>query len=519
MRSITPLVMALLSVAVTAGAGRQTRAERVARQPESAVVLRTIHAERGDLIIGTLVPSDDEVTLEAADSAGRRVRMLSSTARTGFVAPVSGSYVVRLIGGATGRTYAFTTEPPSAPRERMRGVHVVPREVQQSARLLGLTKELGTPGAVERFWAEIARMKGILIEPLAGDEQHLLVTFFWRATYETFNVLLNWPVAWDRPDDYYMSNVAGTDIWYKTLRLRRGSRFSYTLSPNDRGADRAFTNQPDPLNPGSILETAGAPDDQWFRRAPATPGRVDERTFESSRLNGPRTIYIYTAAGFTRRERHPLVLLFDGSNYTGDAIGAPNTFDNLIASGRIRAPVVCFFGNARGSGDLGVLNERFSDAIALELMPWLRREYSISSDPADVVIGGYSGSAVKASLIALRHPLVFGNVLSQSGSFRQQVAGMMEPNYAARRFAESERVRVRFYLDVGLYEPAGGGPGRPLDELILGQSNTAGNRHLRDVLLAKGYEVIYRETGGAHEGVHWRATLAEALVALLKPRR
>jgi enterochelin esterase-like enzyme len=39
------------------------------------------------------------------------------------------------------------------------------------------------------------------------------------------------------------------------------------------------------------------------------------------------------------------------------------------------------------------------------------------------------------------------------------------------------------------------------------------------VLQAKGYEVIYRETGGAHEFVHWSATLAEALIALLSPGR
>lgn len=40
-------------------------------------------------------------------------------------------------------------------------------------------------------------------------------------------------------------------------------------------------------------------------------------------------------------------------------------------------------------------------------------------------------------------------------------------------------------------------------------------RRFRDVLIAKGYDVIYRETGAAHNPLHWRATLAEGLMALV----
>jgi len=43
----------------------------------------------------------------------------------------------------------------------------------------------------------------------------------------------------------------------------------------------------------------------------------------------------------------------------------------------------------------------------------------------------------------------------------------------------------------------------------------AASRRLRDALESRGYDVTYRETGGAHQDLHWRATLAEGLVALL----
>lgn len=47
---------------------------------------------------------------------------------------------------------------------------------------------------------------------------------------------------------------------------------------------------------------------------------------------------------------------------------------------------------------------------------------------------------------------------------------------------------------------------------------TLSNRHLRDVLIARGYDVTYRETGGAHNNLHFRATFADALLTLLAPK-
>ena len=41
------------------------------------------------------------------------------------------------------------------------------------------------------------------------------------------------------------------------------------------------------------------------------------------------------------------------------------------------------------------------------------------------------------------------------------------------------------------------------------------NRHMRDVLLAKGYEVHYREFIGGHDYLSWRGLLADGLIALI----
>ena len=41
------------------------------------------------------------------------------------------------------------------------------------------------------------------------------------------------------------------------------------------------------------------------------------------------------------------------------------------------------------------------------------------------------------------------------------------------------------------------------------------SRHMRDVLLAKGYEVHYRQYASGHDYLNWRGTLGEGLIALL----
>jgi enterochelin esterase-like enzyme len=63
-----------------------------------------------------------------------------------------------------------------------------------------------------------------------------------------------------------------------------------------------------------------------------------------------------------------------------------------------------------------------------------------------------------------------------------------------------------------------GKQGAPLIEPIAGDdgpSMVVVNRHLRDVLQAKGYVVYYREFNSGHEYLNWRGTPADGLLLLL----
>jgi enterochelin esterase family protein len=511
-------------------------------------------AGAGDLISGTLTLPGLAALLEIVDNTGPVIRSTyrfeddNAPTRLGFVAPAAGVYRLRIkmfddfapggtqavpgepipvIGTAAGRyTLRLETAAVSA---RMQGPEPPVREDYSSARLKRLAEDVktGRADALQSFWREVTG-KGPIIEEIAGNDRDVDVTFLWRESYDTRNVRLM-----GAPYGDYMSHLSGTDVWHKTVRLRRGTRLAYGISPNDRPATRWATAQLDPLNPRkfpddptyrfdsqSVLDMPGAPDERWALRTPVRRGLIEERTVTSALLKNPQVsgeqqIWIYTPPGYQPTAGpYPLVVLLDGAAYVSKRFGnAPATLDNLIDEGRIRPAIALFDPRNRPVGPAG--HAGYGEALVREIMPMLRGSYPISTNPADTVIGGYSAGGTAAAQIALLHSDVFGNVLSQSGAFRNREPGDEEPNATARKYLAEPRRPIRFYLETGLYDNVPGA-NLPLYEMVLDETNLMGNRHLRDVLRAKGYEVTYREVGGGHDYVHWRAMLADGLMTLLK---
>jgi len=183
----------------------------------------------------------------------------------------------------------------------------------------------------------------------------------------------------------------------------------------------------------------------------------------------------------------------------------------------------------RREGEL-LFNRAFVDAVASELMPWVRARYQVSADPRKILIGGLSAGGAAATYAALLYPDVFGNVIAQSGAFtyspeqlldlqqrtpasdatdrhvQEEVEdrGNVEGEWLAKQVIALPLRPVRFYLDAGLFESSLSGAVGVLDA----------TRHFRDVLLAKGYEVHYQMFVGGHDYLSWRGTVADGLIAL-----
>lgn len=405
----------------------------------------------------------------------------------------------------------------------------------------------------ESFWKQVAAEGTPLIEPFGSDGKYQLVTFLWRSTHDTRNVFVRGSfLGVGSPADYSMHQIPNSDVWYLTLKLPSGARFTYQLSPNDpltfegpRAAQRAATRQADPLNPNrsdcppntskfrcdSAAELPGAPPQPWLVAKPEiAEGRVEKQFIKSAIQKIDRPFSVYTPANY-KADGPPnaLLILFDGEDLPDDPYPV-TTLNNLIAAGKIPPTVAVFVENVsrRRLVDL-VANPEFADFMATELMPWVRSHYNVTKDPKQTVVSGYSAGGLAAPYVALRHSEVFGNVLSQSGAFWwsfEHNGGVCGPrcpdsggtggensrdattegNFMVRQFLASPKLPLRFYLVAGTFEiDRDGGGGNILES----------TRHLRDVLLAKGYQVQYQQFVGGHDGLSWRGTLADGLIVLL----
>jgi enterochelin esterase-like enzyme len=398
-----------------------------------------------------------------------------------------------------------------------------------SPRLNALRQEIaaGGPTALERFWRRIAGEGTPLVEPVEGKADERLVTFLWRGGGETRNVLL--VVS---PSDLgsaegiegaKLSRLPGTDVWLKSRRMGADARFGYAFSVNDPLAvdmteeaeeARWAALKPDPLNPrkapeplASLCELPAARPQPWIVPRPEVPrGRITESPFRSERLGNERIVRVYTPPGYDPQGKpYGLLVVLDGRTYTSDVPG-PTVLDNLLAAGRIPPLVAVFVANPSAEARIREMSchPPFAEFLAGELIPWVRHGYRVTDDPARTAIAGSSLGGLAAACAAVRHPEVFGNVLSLSGSFYWSPAGEAEPEWLARQLAAGPKLPLRFYLEAGLME----------DKPREGVSLLTANRHLRTVLQARGNAVEYREFNGGHSVLNWRGSFADGLLTL-----
>ena len=242
-------------------------------------------------------------------------------------------------------------------------------------------------------------------------------------------------------------------------------------------------------------------------------GETKEITIPSKTYPSGRHGWVYTPAGYPASCRGAcnLILVFDGDMYLS-AMPLPEFLDSLIAAKRTDPTVAILFDNGSPPGRLDDLanSKRFADFVANELMPWIQEHYTVTHSASHTIIAGSSAGGLGAAYIALAHPTLFGNVLSQSGAFwRGNEASNDAPyEWLTQQYAKSPKVNVRFFLDVGAMETRGalGGAAPSLRDA---------NRHLRDVLESKGYVVNYLEVpNGQHAPEFWRLRLPAGIVTL-----
>lgn len=541
---------------MTAAASRQALAARpgtLAPGQAATGVLAAGGREswRVDLPAGHVVQGEFEgqgVALDLEDAQGRHLRRLArpdggaqslmwvteGAGRQRLVARhiATDALMAGEVKSATGR-FALRLTSSLAPLGAQ-AVQAPERPAPESPRLQALAQAIqrgaGSGVAADAFWRRVQEEGAPMVEPLPGGQS--LVTFLWRGQPRAGMQgvrLFGSPAGNHDP----LQHLAGSDVWWASFRMADNARLSYRLAPDvpliagsamEQRRALLATAQRDPLNPkvfpqppeggfidafqgASVLELPKAPPQPWVApRTGVAQGALVQHRLSSRVLGNSRDVWTYRPAGGQAPEA--LLVLFDGNAYAKQ-VSTPTLIDNLMADGLIPPTAVVLVDNAspQARGKELPPNTAFARFLDEELMPWVG-EQGLGQPAARTVIGGSSFGGLASAYAGLVNARWFGNVLSMSGSFWWSPAGEV-PGWVQRRYAQEPRQPVRFYLDAGRYERARGGQDGILET----------NRHLADVLRAKGYEVTQAEHETSHDYLQWQGSLACGLVALLNPGR
>lgn len=364
------------------------------------------------------------------------------------------------------------------------------------------------PSAVADFWNEIRRTGTPIVEEINGTED-VLVTFLLRSDAAIDNAIVFASVLPENnPDRQRLIRLADTDVWFQTYRFHRDVPILYELS--DDGPQKL---QRDPMNSrfidgpmgGSVVLPRERSQPGAFS-GNHTAGRVEEVTFSSKLLGNDRKVAVYLPSGFRPGHAYSLVTVLDEDVFNGP-VKLPRILDDLIASRKLQRIVVVMVGNVNRERELSC-NAAFSEMLAKELIPWIKRRFRIQGWSRTMVAGASLGG-LAAACAGLQASNAFDSVIALSASLRWRPNGDREPEWLARRIAAAPMVPVRFFIGVGSFET--GIPREAASPSLL----TAA-RHLRDVLQARGYRFQYREFPGAHEPLSWSLNIGDALVTSQK---
>lgn len=379
-----------------------------------------------------------------------------------------------------------------------------------SPRLKSLANEINSnnKNALPDFWNEM-KGKAPLIEEIPGNAKLRQVTFLYRGGDEMNGIILIGPFPQSIRQKKLL-HLANSDVWYLTAQLPVASRFSYFFGLN--GKKIIDTLNPYTYESDNLLEMPGAPKQLWIQpQHNASKGSLKELYITSKILKEDRAVSVYVPANYSTETKYNLLVVFDGEEYK-NIIPLPTILDNLIANGKINPTIAILIDSKNQKARFRELtcDSTFAAFLANELVPWAYENYHTNNDPKQTVITGSSLGGLAAAYTAFRYPKIFGNVLSQSGSFwyypgwvQDQEKETDEFGWLTRQIVSSPKLSIKFYIEVGLFETD-----RYTNQLIE-------NRRLRDVLEAKNYEVIYSEFAGGHEYLNWRGSIANALIALV----
>ena len=308
-----------------------------------------------------------------------------------------------------------------------------------------------------------------------------------------------------------LSRQGASTLWARAVTLPEAARVDYKLVLN------GSTWILDPANPHTQMSGFGPnselrmpawvfPQETVYQPGIAHGTMGAAVTATSAHYATPVVYRVWTPPGYAAgAARHPVVYVTDGHEYADAALGAlPTVVDNLIADGQIEAPILVFvdprFGGQNRRQEQYVQNPGFARFVAEELVAAVDAAYRTRTGRDDRVILGTSLGGVFSTYLGLQHPDVFGRLAIQS------------PAYWVSE-------NPQWWTGPSLFQMVAASPAQFTVAMTTGTLNDgeANARRMRDVMLARGHALTYREVPEGHSWGNWRALHDVTLPALLPP--
>jgi len=238
-------------------------------------------------------------------------------------------------------------------------------------------------------------------------------------------------------------------------------------------------------------------------------GAVAEVTYYSSTLKRFRRMHVYTPPGYERsQESYPAFYLLHGasdSDASWSTVGrAGFILDNLIAAKKAKPMIVVMpaghtgpftFGGGRSNND-------FENDFVNDILPHVEKTYRIQTDRKSRAIAGLSMGGGQTLNIGFSHLDQFAYL----GVFSSGVFGITGGNRAPVQNQPSWEERHKETLD-----NAGLKDGLKLVWFATGKNDglLKTSEATVEMLKKHGFNVAYKETGGAHTWLNWRDYLNE----------
>lgn len=394
----------------------------------------------------------------------------------------------------------------------------------KDSRIIKLENEIlnGNSEALEKFFDDLKEQGSPLIESIANDNTNDLVTLIYRGNSKTKNVVLIPPVGMRKLENHIMDRLLDTNLFYISYIVKKDVRFSYHFSPNDplnNDWERRWKNAENDIFNNKHINLSGkisgkynlvsyvemsevTPDIYTVEKSDLRKGTLHEHAIYSSILEEERSFNIYLPNSYNdNKDAYGMLVLNDGFEYI-NILKAQNVLDNLINQDIIEPIIGVFIDSTDDRAENLQCSDKFTDFISKELIPYIKKEYNISNDSSKNIIGGYSLGGLAASYIGFKCSNIFGNVLSQSGSYWYKRKDYSDANlWINTLFNSSNKLNLKFYINVGSIEP----------KVTMIDTNI----NFKENLIRLGYDVYFEEFGSGHDYLYWGETLAKGLISLV----